>query len=139
MSLESFNTFVSVAEDCKAETGTIPKPKKDGQQTVVEVQYRMLVEEPYQHTQEEILFQSSSLMRNTSGLTKEEKADLRAEFLSKSQACLRASPMGKTYGWGIHFDDKGRAVAYGRETAEYKEFVNNSSIEQTRAMRTKKA
>lgn len=139
MSLESFNTFVSVAEDCKAEAGTIPKPKKDGKQTVAEVHYRMLVEEPYQHTQEEILFQSSNLMRNTSGLTKEEKADLRAEFLSKSQACLRASPMGKSYGWGIHFDDQGRAAAYGRETAEYKELINNYLLEQTKAMRTKKA
>jgi len=138
MSLNYTNTFISVAEDSKVDVGTVPK-RKEGKSTIAEVQFHLLVEQPYQFTQEDVLFQSSSAMRENPELSAEERKELRAEFFSKSQACLRASPMGKTYGWGIHFNAEGFAAAYGVETREYQEYAADKSLYQTRAMRSKRA
>ncbi|WP_298711512.1 DUF6157 family protein [Micrococcus sp. 2A] len=34
----------------------------------------------------------------------------REAFFAKSQACLRASPLGKRHGWGLHHDAEGRVA-----------------------------
>ncbi|MGH3696072.1 MAG: DUF6157 family protein [Pseudonocardiaceae bacterium] len=65
------------------------------------------------------------------------------QFYSKSQACLRASDLGKRYGWGIHADGRGRLALFGVDTPEYAEFVSGrrhgesgAPITLTRAMRS---
>ncbi len=128
------NTFIAVAEDCKAATGTVPKRRSDNP-TVAEIQYRMLVDEAYQHTQEDVMLASSKESRDNPN----DSAKAREIFFSKSQTCLRTSPLVKTYGWGIHFDDKGHAAAVPVGSKEYRELAAREDLTQTRAMRSKRA
>lgn len=137
MALDDTNTFISAASDSKASEGTRPQGKR-AIPTVAEIHYRMLVEEPYAHTQRDVLFESSSLVRGVEGLTEKDRAKLRELFFSKPQACLRTSPLAKTYGWGIHFDAEGRVAAFGIETKAYATLATTDRLTQTRAMNSKR-
>lgn len=129
MNLNYFDTFIAVADESAVTHSTEP-PRRD-KATAANIQYEMLVEHPYRYTQEDILFESSTEARNA-----DDKAAERAKFFDKSRACLRASALGKRYGWGIHFDKNGKAAAYGVESDEYRKFAKDSELTQTRAMRS---
>lgn len=58
------------------------------------------------------------------------------KFFSKGQACLRASPLTKTYGFGIHNDKNGKIALFGMETKEYQDFLKNSKIKKVKAMKS---
>ena len=123
---DSVDTFIAIAEDCPAK-GEVP-PSRKAEPTAAEIQYRMLVEQPYRHTQSDVVYASSTAGR-TGAVTQE-------EFFSKPQACLRASPLAKRYGWGIHFDEQGKAAAYAADSPEYDEFKSSPILTQTRGMRS---
>lgn len=127
-----FDTFIEVAEDTRVAAGT-PPVSKNGNQTVATLQYDLLAQHPYQYTSDDILFQ---VYAQRNDLTKAEYGQARKQFFSKGQACLRASPLTKTYGFGIHFDNKGKAALYGMETAEYQHFLADKKIKKVRAMRS---
>lgn len=131
------STFIAVADDYKAEFGKVPVSNK-AFPTVPVVHYQMLIENPYRYTQEDVLFASCAEMRENPDISAKDQAKKREEFFSRSQACLRASSLGKTYGWGIHFDADGKGAAYGVETDEYQKFLNDKSLTQTKAMRSKR-
>ncbi|MDR0803313.1 DUF6157 family protein [Fluviicola sp.] len=126
------DTFIEVAEDTKAVAGTVPPSKKD-QKSVAEIQYELLSKNPYKYTSDEILFQVFAT-RNDLAEAEQEKA--RKQFFSKGQACFRASPLTKTYGFGVHHDSNGKMALYGMETVEYQQFLNNASVKKVKAMRT---
>ena len=96
-------TFIRVAEDCPATIGTMPP--SGAWPTVARLQYDLLAEHPYELTSDDVLFRVHA---TRAGIPEEEQAQARAEFFSKSQACLRSSPLGKRYGWGLHHDADGR-------------------------------
>lgn len=122
--LDYRDTFILVSPDCKAQSGTVPKIRVDAP-TVASIQYEMMAAHPYRYTQKEILF-ASHVMRG--GLSAPERQRRHVElwdaFFSKSQACLRTSPLAKTYGWGIHFDARGRAALVSRDSAFYTELAS---------------
>lgn len=62
----------------------------------------------------------------------------REKFFAKGQACLRTSPLAKTYGWGIHHDEKGRVALIPMESEQYNRLSEDSSIQQVKAMRSKR-
>jgi Family of unknown function (DUF6157) len=128
-----FNTFIEVAEDIKAEIGTIP-PAKD-KKTVAEMQYSLVSKNPYKFTSDDIFFQ---VFADRNDLTKAEYKRAREEFFSKGQPCFRASPLTKTYGFGVHSDSKGKIAIYGMETDEYQKFVNDKKIRKVKAMKSSK-
>src|SRR5690606_9557140 len=97
-----FDTFIEAAEDTRVAAGT-PPTLKNGNQTVATLQYDLIAQRPYQYTSDDILFQ---VYAQRNDLTKAEYEQARKQFFSKGQACLRASPLTKTYGFGIHFDNK---------------------------------
>ena len=41
------------------------------------------------------------------------------EFFARPQACLRGSPLPKTYGWRLLFDDDGRVALCAVESPVY--------------------
>lgn len=135
------DTLILVAPDCGAEKATVPQPRGDAP-TVATIQYEMLSEHPYRFTQPEILFES---FVRRSGLTtaeiKRQRRELWDQFFSKSQACLRASPLPKTYGWGIHFNGEGKGALVARETAAYRRLADpaQGKVKQVAAMRNKRA
>ena len=128
------NTFIEVAEDCPLNRAAIPTLKGD-KKSVANMQFEMLYENPYKFTSDDIFFQIFAV-RNE--LTKSEYETEREKFFSKGQACFRASPLTKRYGFGIHSDNKGKVAMFGMETEEYAKFVADKSIEKVKAMRSKR-
>jgi Family of unknown function (DUF6157) len=133
-----FNTFIRVAADSKAISGTAPKPRGEAK-TVAQLEYEFVVSQPYVHTQEDVQFYVHA---QRTGLRptelKRSEAKLREEFFSKPMACMRTSALAKTYGWGLHFNSKGQVALVSVGTPEYEMFANDNSIEHTRAMSSKR-
>lgn len=127
------NTFIEVAEDCPVLEAEVPK-EKGGKKTVPLLQFEMIAHNPYKYTSDEVLF-SIFALRNA--VSSEDDTE-RKRFFSKGQACFRASPLGKRYGWGFHFDENAKMALYAMESEEYREFKNDKTLEHTSAMRSKR-
>lgn len=125
------NTFIEVADDCRAAVGA-PPPEKQAP-TVARMQFDLIGGSPYAYTSDDVLF---AVYAARNAIPPEELDARRAEFFSKGQACLRASPLAKTYGWGIHHDGEGRVAIYPRGSAEYERLRSDSSLRQLKAMRS---
>lgn len=131
------STFISVAEDCRAATGEVPQ-ERAGTPTVASTQYAMLVGAPGRWTQEEVLLASAAEVRGHD-LDPTELERVREEYFSRPRACLRASPLPKTFGWGLHFDAAGRITLHAVGSPEYTKLSNDPSLTQVRAMRSRRA
>ena len=129
-----YNGFIEVAEDCKATQGEMP-PLKGEKKTVANLQFEMLYDNPYRYTSDEVLFGVFATRKQFEGREKEEQREL---YFSKGQPCFRASPLTKTYGWGIHSVEEGKIAMYGVETEEYQQFLADSSIKKVKAMRSRR-
>ena len=139
MSLHIAKTFVVVADDCRATAGIVPAPK-GGKATVAVLEYDLLSAHPYRYTLEDLIFEVHLARKQVS---KEERkargAEIRAELFARSHACMRASPLTKSYGWGAHYDDEGRLAIYPRESAEYARLAKSKSLDVVKAMRNSRA
>jgi len=130
-----FQTFIEVAEDCRIDTAEIPSGS-EGQQSIAWWHYTLISAEPYCRTSDDVIFETWARRRQ---LPEPAWEAARVEFFSKGQACLRSSPLGKRYGWGIHSDEQGRVALVARESDLYAVFANDPTIRHTRAMRSKRA
>lgn len=128
-----FDTFIEVAEDTKVSCGT--KPTSKDKKTIAEMQYEMLVNNPYKFTSDDLFFQ---VFAERNDLTKAEYKQAKEQFFSKGQPCFRASPLTKTYGFGVHSDNNGKVAIYGMETEQYQIFLNDTKIKKVKAMRSTK-
>ena len=134
-----FNTFIRVAEDCPAHTGEEP-PLRAGKPTVACLQYGMLTKAPYKYTSDDVIFATSAAGRALDAkATKTEKHAARQAFFSRGQACMRASSLGKRFGWGVHADSEGRIAIYAVDSKRYQALVRDPVLTQVRAMRSKRA
>lgn len=132
------NTFIEVADDCKVAEGAVPKARA-GNPTVAELEYAFISGNPYLHTQEDVQFFVHARRSGLSdGQLKSNGPRLRNEYFSKPVACMRTSPLAKSYGWGLHFNVNGRVALVSRDTAKYHELAQDPSIAHTRAMRSKR-
>ncbi len=129
-----FDTFIEVADDCKVSAGQIPEIKND-KKTVASMQFELLSKNPYKYTSDDILFQ---VFADRNDLTDSEYKFAREHFFAKGQPCLRASPLTKQFGWGVHCDKKGKVALYGMETEKYQNFIAEPIIKKVKAMRTSK-
>lgn len=129
-----YNTFIEIAEDSKVKQGDMP-PIKGDKRTIANLQFDMLYDNPYQYTSDEVLFGVFALRK---GFSKGELDEEREHYFSKGQACFRASPLSKSYGWGIHSNEEGKIAIYGAETEEYKKILTDHSIKKVKAMRSKR-
>jgi len=117
------NTLITVADDCPVNAGT--PPDKPG--TVAAWQFILLTAKPYAMTSDELL-----LAVETS-----RKGPVAAEiFFAKPQACLRASPLVKRYGFGLHHDDQGRVALVARESLRYAELAADPTVCKRPGMRS---
>lgn len=134
-----FNTFIEVAGDCKAIKGTVPRPRA-GNPTVAELEFEFISRNPYAHTQEDVQFHVHAKRKGLSSKQlRSSGAQLRDAFFSKPMACMRASPLAKAYGWGLHFNESGCVALVSVGTPKYQELANAPGIEHTHAMRNKRA
>jgi hypothetical protein len=128
-----FNTFIEVSEDTKAERGSQPPSKIN--KTVAAMQYEYIAHNPYQFSSDEVLFQIFAI-RNK--ITKAAFEEAKVSFFSKGQPCFRTSALTKSYGFGIHYNDKGKMALYGMETKSYQQFLADIEIKKIKAMKSSK-
>jgi hypothetical protein len=128
-----YNTFIEVSQDSKANCGTRPPSKAN--RTLAERQYDLITGHPYAFTSDEIFFK---VFVERNELLQKEMNQAKELFFSKGQPCFRASPLAKTYGFGIHCNEEGKVSIYGVETEEYRKLVENKSIKKLKAMRSGK-
>ena len=128
------NTFIAVADDCTA-VAEIPQTR-GGKPTVATSHYELISENPYRYTQADILVLTA--LRQQSLPPSADTPEKRDEFFAKPRACLRSSPLGKKYGWGIHFDDKGRAAVHPADSPRYRELLADDSVKTVKALRSQR-
>lgn len=124
------NTFISVADDCAAEVGSIPPEKQNP--TVASMQYEIISRNPYRFTSDEVIF---AVYAAKNEIAPAELEAHRAAYFAKGQACLRASALGKRYGWGIHHDAESRVALYPRESSSYARLSQDAALKQRKAMK----
>lgn len=130
-----YKTLIAVADDCPVARSAAPTGR-GGKPTVAQLQYEMLHAGPHAHTQEDLLFGVWLRQHGPAGASPAEVARLRAEFFARPQACLRASPLPKRYGWGLLFDGDGRVALCPMESEQYRELLAGSAVKVVKAMRT---
>ena len=129
------NTFIEVAEDSPALSAQVP-PVKEGKLTIANMQFDLISNHPYQYTSDDILFMCHAQKLDLS--PGELKAE-REKLFSKGQACLRASPLSKRYGWGTHHNAEGKVALVAMESDNYRKLAADQKLGHTRAMRSKRA
>ena len=127
-------TFIEVADDCPTDHAVEP-PAKD-EPTIAQLHYALIAEQPYALTSDDVVFETHA---RRAGIAEGDKEAARVAFFSKGQPCLRSSPLGKRYGWGIHHDADGRVALVPRESAEYGRLASDDGTAHTRAMRSRRA
>lgn len=125
-------TFITVSPDNLATTGQIP-PKAG---SVAQIQHQLLSEQPYRYTSDDLLFEVHAVRND---IAPDERVQARVAFFAKPQACLRASPLVKQYGWGIHHDAESKIAAVAVETDAYREFSTRKGLKIVAGMRSQRA
>lgn len=131
------NTFIRIAPDSAKETAAIP-PCNPDKRTVASLQHELLTRYPGELTEKELCFQVHCRRLGLSPKEAEaRRASIWADLFAKPQACLRASPLPKTYGWGVHYDQDGRIRLVAVGSDEYRQ-LSEGGLTQTSAMRSKR-
>jgi hypothetical protein len=130
-----YNTFIQIAEDCPVTKGEVP-PLKGDDKTIAYLQFEMITDNPYKYTSDDVIFYGYAVKNNIKGKTAQ--ADARDLFFSKGQACLRASPLTKRYGWGVHHNAEGKISIYAVDSAEYKKLAKDQTLKQLKGMKSKR-
>lgn len=115
--------FIAIAPDSDAVRGTVPR--ETAEPSVALRTYRLIAEHPYRYTSDDVLF---LVYADRNGIAEGERAAARKAFFAKPKACLRASALTKSYGWGVHADADARLALYGVETEEYRTFLTGKGI-----------
>lgn len=116
------DTLITASPDTPVSIGTIPEKPE----TVAGVQHTLLAGRPYALTSDDLLH-AAHLER---GGDKD-----RESFFAKPQACLRASPLVKQFGWGIHHDGEGRIAMVAMEGEDYARLLADPAVKKTPGMR----
>ena len=130
-SVNYYNTFIEVADDCPVDRAEIPGMRGAGK-TIPLMQFEMISEAPYRFTQDDVVF-AGYAMKNQIALQNQPE---REKFFSRGQPCLRSSPLAKRYGWGFHCDEQGRVAIYAVESEAYKKLAGDEKLKRLKAMRT---
>jgi len=128
------NTLIEVAEDCPAKEGRIPPT--GAKPTAAALQYELMADHPYEYTSDDVLFEVYAI-RNA--IPDDAKAVEREAFFARDQPCLRASPLGKRYGWGVHHNQDGRIALIPVGSTQYDVLAGDESLKHIKAMRSRRA
>lgn len=127
------NAFIEVAEDCPADAGKIPPEKQE--KTIARLHYELIHDHPYQYTSDEVVF---AVYAAKNGIGADEWEAQKAAFFAKGQPCLRSSPLGKSYGWGIHYNDESKMAIYAVDSVDYARCKADPTLNHVKAMRSAK-
>ena len=127
-----YNTFIEVAEDTKATSGVEP-PVRGSKKSVANYEFEMIHNNPYKYTSDDVFFNVYAQRNNLSKSRLREEREL---FFSKGRPCFRASPLTKTYGWGIHCNEVGKVAIFSMDSEEYIHFLKDKVIVKKKAIRS---
>lgn len=125
------NAFILVASDYNLKAAK--KEAKAG--TIAALQLEIALNNPYKYTSDELL---TLVYMKRRDMEMDEFEIAKEALFSKPQACLRASPLVKTLGYGVHNNLEGKIAIYPIESDDYKSLLNDTSIAKTHGMRSKK-
>lgn len=123
------DTLILVAPDTKAQAGSVP-PRPG---TIAALQYELLAAAPYALTSDALMVAVEAARR---GLGSGQHLALHDEIFAKPRACLRASPLAKSYGWGLHHDKHSKVALVGMETDLYRALEEDGEVVKVPAMRS---
>ncbi len=129
-----YNTLIEIAEDCPINSAEEP-PLKGEDKSVARLQFEMILEHPYEYCSDDVIFGTFAARNGLHGSLQAE----REQFFSKGQACLRASPLPKRYGWGVHHNAEGKVAIYPVDSEEYRRLAADSGVQKVKAMRSKRS
>lgn len=124
------DTLILPAPDTKAQAAVAPPT---GKGTVAELQYERLSAEDYSWTSDDLLFDVHCQRK---GIAEPDRPAEREKYFSKGQACLRTSPLAKTYGWALHFDSAGRIALVPMGSTRAAELEADPAVTVTAAMKS---
>lgn len=126
------NTLIEVSPDCRAEVSLVPH--KPG--SVAALQYALIAGRPQGLTSDEVLV---AVKGQREAVPQQEWAALAEEVFARPQACLRASPLVKTHGWGLYHDGQARVALVDRQSADYARLLADPAVTKLMGMRSKRA
>ncbi|QQB32238.1 hypothetical protein I6I07_16135 [Achromobacter deleyi] len=124
--------FITVSPDSTATAGATPT--KAG--SIAQIQHELLTRQPYHYTSDDLLFEVHVIRQ---GIAAKDRKPAREAFFAKPQACLRASPLVKQFGWGLHHDADAKVAAYGVGSEDYRELSARADLKIVAGMRSKRA
>ncbi|MFG6491360.1 DUF6157 family protein [Microbacterium sp. P03] len=128
------DTFIEVADDCPVDNAVEPPARADP--TIAKLHYALVSAAPYALTSDDVVFETYA---RRAGVPESDRPAAREAFFAKGQPCLRSSPLGKRYGWGVHHDAQGRIALYARESDGYARLAADGQIAHVRAMRSSRS
>ena len=131
-STNNFNTLIEVAEDPKAKSGVEP-PMRGSKKSVANYEFEMIYQNPYKYTSDDVFFGVYALRNEISQASLQRE---REQFFSKGRPCFRASPLTKTYGWGVHSNEQGKVAIYAMDSEDYAKLLKEKEITKKKAMRS---
>lgn len=120
-------TLITPSEDSRRTHAAAPE--RPG--TVAALQYELLAPAPYAMTSDDLIWRVHVLRTNAA-----DTEEARAAFFAKGQPCLRASPLVRSYGWGVHHDAKGRVALIARESPDYARLLADPGVTKRPGMRS---
>lgn len=137
--MDPVNQFIQIAADSPTRSAIIPREKGD-KRSIACIEYELLSSKPYAYTLAELKFATHVLHKQIpANELKTQRQQIWDGYFAKPYACMRASPLTKQYGWGAHYDERGRIAIYPVEGKAYKDFVADTSLKKYFAMRSKRA
>jgi hypothetical protein len=124
-------TLITPAPDCPALDAT-PPPKPG---TVADLQFRNLASAPGALTSDDLIW---SVTCRRSGVDARDGA-ARAAFFARPMACLRASPLVKTYGWALFHDAEARVSLVDPGTPRFAALIADPAIAKVPGLRSRRA
>lgn len=135
-SVDYVDTFITIAPDA---TGQVSEPRpRGGKPTVASATWELIHDAPYRHTAGDVIF---TVWADRQGVPDADRAAARADYYAVGRPCLRASDLGKRYGWGVHADSHGRLAVYPAGTPEYESLAagrapDGTAVQVVQAMRS---
>lgn len=129
-----YNTLIVVAEDSKAIQAVEP-PMKEDKKSIARYQYEWLSGQSLSYTSDELLFGIHAIRQDFS---ESEMTEQKEKFFSKGQPCLRTSPLAKTYGWGIYFNEEGKIQLIDMASERYEKLQKDPAVKKVSAMKSQR-
>lgn len=133
MSTNYYNTLIEIADDSPTATAIAPDLTRS---TVASQQFSVISEHPYTYTSDDVIFMR---VADKESIPDEQLAEARETYFQKGRACLRASPLPKTHGWGIHANEEGKIALVAAGSDTYRALQEDESVKKVKAMRRTRA